>query len=140
MDMAMSIIRNLASLLPILIPQKYGTEIKLLEQEPFLRYPFVTWDDLVLIWIHTNKGGSYIAPYMEIGLDRHKEEPTLYITPNENQDVYAYKLVLPVVHKEELVFNGKEITVLRQKTSETCTLLVSKTCHFPFPLFPFYDT
>ena len=54
---------------------------------------------------------TYAAPYAAVGVDGPKGDPTLYVTPDEVQDIYAYKLMSPEPEEvEEDAPNQKEIS------------------------------
>ena len=113
MEAVVKITENPELPLPISIPTDEDTEMGS-SNGAFPGYPFMTWDELIHgdpIRVHTMEGGTYVAPYAAVGVDGPKGDPTLYVTPDETQDVYAYKLMSPEPEeKEEEAPNQKEIS------------------------------
>ena len=113
MEAVVKITENLESPLPIPIPTDEDIEMGS-SSGAFPGYPFMTWDELIHgdpIRVHTLDEGTYIAPYVAVGVDGPKGDPTIYITPDEAQDIYAYKLMSPEPEEiDENAPNQKKIS------------------------------
>ena len=97
MEAVVKITENPESPLPIPIPTDEDTETGS-SSGAFPGYPFMTWDELIHgdpIQVHTMDGRTYVTPYAAVEVDGPKGDPTIYVTPDEAQDVYAYKLMSP---------------------------------------------